>query len=118
VPADGNCVIVTCADISWAQLVKVTVVLRILSVSFCRDDEATTSDAVLGRDDVVVIGGNAHVRTWESDRYSLSFTGWKSIGIFLVSTTLTTDLEPGEVWVGSHFRVGTFHFASVTNCNR
>ena len=91
-PAVGSWVIVTCADILWAQLVKVTVVLRILSVTLGRDDKATTSDTVLGSDNVVVIGGNAHVRTWESDRYSLSFSGWKSIGIFLISAPLPTDL--------------------------
>ena len=118
VPAVGNCEIVTCADISWAQLVVVTVVLRILSIPLGRDDEATTSDAVLGRNNVVVIGGDAHVRTWESDRYSLSFTGWKSIGIFLVSTALATDLEPGKVGVWPHLRMGAFHLASIANSNR
>ena len=117
-PACGSWVIVTCADISWAQLVIVTVILRILSISFSRDDEATTSDTVLGSDKVVVIGGDAHVRTWESDRYSLSFTGWKSIGIFLVSTALTTDLETGEIGVWSHLRMGAFHLASIANSNR
>ena len=98
-------------------MVKVTVILRILSVPLCRDDEATTSDAVLGRNNVVVIGGNAHVRTWESDRYSLSFTGWKSIGIFLVSTALATDLEAREIGVWPHLRMGAFHLASIANCD-
>jgi len=114
-PAVGNCVIVTCADILWAQLVIVTVVLRGLSISFSRDDEATTSDAVLGRDKVVVIGGDAHVRTWESDRYSLSFTGWKSIGIFLVSAPLATHLEAGEVRVWPHLVVVALHLATITD---
>ena len=94
-------------------MVKVTVVLRILSISFSRDDEATTSDALLCRDKVVVIGGDAHVRTWESDRYSLSFTGWKSIGIFFVSTALATHLEPGEVGVWPHLVMGTLHLAPI-----
>ena len=96
-------------------MVVVTVILRILSISFSRDDEATTSDAVLGRDNVVVIGGDAHVRTWESDRYSLSFTGWKSIGIFLVSTALATHLEAGEVGVWPHLVVVALHLATITD---
>jgi hypothetical protein len=96
-------------------LVKVTVILRILSISFSRDDEATTSDTILGRDNVVVIGGDAHVRTWESDRYSLSFTGWKSIGIKLICTTLPTDLETGEIRVWSHLIVVALHLATITD---
>jgi len=72
----------------------------------------------LGSDNVVVIGGNAHVRTWESDRYSLSFSGWKSIGIFLICTVLPTDLETGEVWVRSHLIMGALHPAPIANCNR
>jgi hypothetical protein len=96
-------------------LVKVTVILRILSVTFGRDGEATTSNTVLGSDNVVVIGGNAHVRTWESDRYSLSFSGWKSIGIFFIRTTLPTDLETGEVWVWPHLVVVALHLATITD---
>jgi len=72
----------------------------------------------LGSDNVVVIGGNAHVRTWESDRYSLSFTGWKSIGIFLIGAVLPTDLETGEVRIWSHLRMGALHLASIANSNR
>jgi len=96
-------------------LVVVTVILRRLSITFGRDDEATTSDTVLGSDNVVVIGGNAHVRTWESDRYSLSFSGWKSIGIFLIGTALPTDLEAGEVRVRSHLVVSALHLATITD---
>jgi len=65
--------------------------------------------------DPVVIGGNAHVRTWESDRYSLSFTGWKSIGIFLIGTALPTDLETGEVRVRSHLVMVALHLATITD---
>jgi hypothetical protein len=96
-------------------LVIVTVVLRILSVSFSRDDEATTSDAILGRNKVVVIGGDAHVRTRESDRYSLSFSGWKSIGIKLICTALATHLEAGEIRVWPHLVMGTLHLATITD---
>jgi hypothetical protein len=96
-------------------LVIVTVILRRLSITFSRDDEATTSDAILRSNNVVVIGGNAHVRTWESDRYSLSFSGWKSIGIFLVGTALPTDLETGEVRVWSHLIMVALHLATITD---
>lgn len=114
-PAAGNCVIVTCADILWTQLVKVTVIFGRLSIAFGRDNEATTSDTVLGSDNVVVIGGNAHVRTWESYRYSLSFTGWKSIGIFLISTALATHLEAGKVRVRPHLIMSALHLTAVTD---
>jgi hypothetical protein len=96
-------------------LVIVTVILRRLSITFGRDDKATTSDTVLGSDNVVVIGGNAHVRTWESDRYSLSFSGWKSIGIFLVCTALPTDLETREIRIWSHLVVVALHLATITD---
>jgi hypothetical protein len=96
-------------------LVKVTVVLRILSITLSRDDKATTSDTVLGRNNVVVIGGDAHVRTRESDRYSLSFSGWKSIGIFLVGTALPTDLQAGEIRVWSHLVMVALHLATITD---
>jgi hypothetical protein len=96
-------------------LVKVSVVLRILSISFSRDDEATTSDTVLSGDNVVVIGGDAHVRTRESDRYSLSFSGWKSIGIFLIGAPLPTDLEAGEIGVWSHLVMSALHLATITD---
>jgi hypothetical protein len=96
-------------------LVKVSIILRILSVTFGRDDEATTSDTVLGSDNVVVIGGNAHVRTWESDRYSLSFSGWKSIGIFLVSASLATDLQARKIRVWPHLVVVALHLATITD---
>jgi hypothetical protein len=96
-------------------LVIVTIILRILSVTLSRDDEATTSHAILGRNNVVVIGGNTHVRTWESDRYSLSFSGWKSIGIFLVGAPLATDLETREIGIWTHLVVGALHLASITD---
>jgi hypothetical protein len=96
-------------------LVKVTVVSGRLSITLGRDDKATTSDTVLGSDNVVVIGGNAHVRTWESDRYSLSFSGWKSIGIFFIRTALPTDLETREVWVWLHLIVSALHPATITD---
>jgi len=96
-------------------LIVVSIVFRRLGVALRRDDEATTSDAILGRNNVVVIGGDAHVRTWESDRYSLSFSGWKSIGIFLIRAPLATHLEAGEIRVSPHLVVIALHLATITD---
>jgi hypothetical protein len=69
----------------------------------------------LGSDNVVVIGGNAHVRTWESDRYSLSFSGWQTVWIFFIGTTLTAYLQTGEIGVWSHLVVVALHLATITD---
>jgi len=99
-------------------LIVVSIVLRRLGVAFRRDDEATTSDSILGSDNVVVISRDAHIRTGESDRYFLSFTGRQSIGIKLICASLVTYLQTRKVRISPHHRLGTLHLASVANSDR